>query len=1203
VRSSRSGLAALALAVAATMAPVAGRHALAGEAPGLALAYLRGSADGAAAVELPDVPESFYGSYLRDPAGGLVVSLMAERCPRFGLVRCEARLKQIAGRKDVHPLVRQAATFELARLRRIAGDLEGASGMAAGLGFLTRWTAVGTPGGDIVVEADPVSGEVSGADSFDAPPGFAQVYVTQLSSARGETVVLRLMAPDLEQVCVNGQCREVPRLSRPLFDGLVVPVALAAGDSELKLIFSGEKSAVRFACRVMPQKAAGVPPARPGTEGAAGDGGDLPVLSASAALLESKRLDAAGALLACHAQRIAGETGDVDWEERLSALALADPVALIEAYRCMRGHKGALSVLREARRQHPGDPRVALAMAEYRLDVDQPFPAMLELAAADRASAPGLVPGDLRAAGDRSAAAKLGPYDQWTAAVLRSEVLRRLTLSRAQEAFLRQLPDPCGGQVPEVARLLAESYLERERYGDATACLAVQVAARPGQKDLASTLAYAYEKSGRLAEALAVSAATARLYPTEAYLEQNVADLAERSGDAELAAAAVERMLSRWPHNPYLLSEAGDYRYRNGDAEGALDLWRQALRLRPQDGTLRALVAKLGRKDTAFAHAIPGDDVLRSLASGVQAKGISGVPFVTVRDITLVRLEDGGNSVKRRLQAILAVAPDASRPYEVRFSYDSAVDDATVLRSEVLRADGRISPAADQSDEGLSEEEFNLYYDQRRVTLRFERLAPGDLILVDWEMHSTGSALKEPFAGVLWVQDDQPRYNVSVEVSVPGGTALHHRLAFGQKPFPAEESYLAQGGEHEGFRIDFAEVPAAREEVYPAGLFEMLASVHYSTMESWEEFGRWYAELAYAQEAMDGPMQDLVDRALSESASREETIAAIARHVADEVRYVGLELGVHGLKPYAPGDVFRRGFGDCKDKSLLMVTLLTAAGIEARMVALSTFPRGRPELSPASQALFDHAIVYLPEEDLFFDPTARFVGVGPVPWQDQGARAIIIDREHPREVTLPVSRPEENRVVTELSVGLTDQGGLRVEGSIRFTGQFAWASLRALENRGSWKDTVEGYVASVLAQVQVEETSESMEPGRIPNLTVQFVGSIGAARGTRLQLLESASDSSRAVQAAKRVGDLVYAFPFRQEFRVKLDPAALKLVTSVEERGSDGSVAWEVKAGEGVEVVYEQTTRTVSPDDYTSFRNLAQGFAQAVRPLEVEVVR
>src|SRR5208282_5268181 len=68
---------------------------------------------------------------------------------------------------------------------------------------------------------------------------------------------------------------------------------------------------------------------------------------------------------------------------------------------------------------------------------------------------------------------------------------------------------------------------------------------------------------------------------------------------------------------------------------------------------------------------------------------------------------------------------------------------------------------------------------------------------------------------------------------------------------------------------------------------------------------------------------------------REQQILTVLQFVQDEVRYFAIEIGASSEKPADPSAVFSRRFGDCKDKSLLFVTILRALGIEAYPVLVN----------------------------------------------------------------------------------------------------------------------------------------------------------------------------------------------------------------------------------------------------------------------------
>ncbi|HXB09334.1 MAG TPA: DUF3857 domain-containing protein [Puia sp.] len=96
------------------------------------------------------------------------------------------------------------------------------------------------------------------------------------------------------------------------------------------------------------------------------------------------------------------------------------------------------------------------------------------------------------------------------------------------------------------------------------------------------------------------------------------------------------------------------------------------------------------------------------------------------------------------------------------------------------------------------------------------------------------------------------------------------------------------------------------------------------------------------------------------------------RFVQNEIRYLGLEIGVNTHQPQAPADVFDQRFGDCKDKSLLLAAILQTQGIPAFVALVSTDTRGQlPNIAPSPRD-FDHAIVAIRRPKgayLYIDPT------------------------------------------------------------------------------------------------------------------------------------------------------------------------------------------------------------------------------------------
>lgn len=170
------------------------------------------------------------------------------------------------------------------------------------------------------------------------------------------------------------------------------------------------------------------------------------------------------------------------------------------------------------------------------------------------------------------------------------------------------------------------------------------------------------------------------------------------------------------------------------------------------------------------------------------------------------------------------------------------------------------------------------------------------------------------------------------------------------------------------WRWDLTKVAARRFEAQTPADVEPGAWVEFSDWEDWAEVSRWATAL-FDQPAGGARFDEELAR--FKALPPAERAKAIVRFVQDDVRYVGVELGAHSHQPHTPAWVLERGFGDCKDKALLLTAFLRAAGLEAWPALVhATAGLEVPSRLPSPGA-FDHAIVQLalPTGPRFIDGT------------------------------------------------------------------------------------------------------------------------------------------------------------------------------------------------------------------------------------------
>jgi len=257
----------------------------------------------------------------------------------------------------------------------------------------------------------------------------------------------------------------------------------------------------------------------------------------------------------------------------------------------------------------------------------------------------------------------------------------------------------------------------------------------------------------------------------------------------------------------------------------------------------------------------------------------------------------------------------------------------------------------------------------------------------------------------------------------------------------------------------------------------------------WHEMGIWYTALAQGRRDTTPEMKQKVASLTATAATPIEKMAALAKFVQQDIRYVAIELGIGGIQPHAAGEVFQHHYGDCKDKATLMGAMLKEIGVDSYYVIINSERGSVDATTPAQISAFDHAItaVKLPEgvnesgleaavrhpklgRILFFDPTDELTPFGQLSGVLQGNYGLLVGPEGGELYQLPVLPSNLNGVMRTASAKLDAQGNLTSNFNERRLGDMAAEERARMKAVAADKDrvkTIEGILAQSLANFAV----------------------------------------------------------------------------------------------------------------------------------------
>jgi len=139
--------------------------------------------------------------------------------------------------------------------------------------------------------------------------------------------------------------------------------------------------------------------------------------------------------------------------------------------------------------------------------------------------------------------------------------------------------------------------------------------------------------------------------------------------------------------------------------------------------------------------------------------------------------------------------------------------------------------------------------------------------------------------------------------------------------------------------------------------YDPYPAVQWSEYAQWGEVVQWALPLYQTPANLPSKLRAEVERIAARHAGPRERTAEALRLVQREIRYLGVEVGANSHAPNAPALVYARRFGDCKDKTLLLLTLLRALDVQADAALVNTQLRQGIAAGLPRPSAFNHVLV------------------------------------------------------------------------------------------------------------------------------------------------------------------------------------------------------------------------------------------------------
>jgi hypothetical protein len=499
----------------------------------------------------------------------------------------------------------------------------------------------------------------------------------------------------------------------------------------------------------------------------------------------------------------------------------------------------------------------------------------------------------------------------------------------------------------------------------------------------------------------------------------------------------------------------------------------------------------MGRLFTIFLLVTGGLMAPLQIAQAQTEKNSAALDSTTPSDFELLntryRFENDGTGQKEVTARIRVFTWAGVMQWpELSFDYKPSHERVQILYVRILKKDGRVvnvntdkilAPRGIFREGGIAGFDFN----DKRVAM--PSFAPGDSIEYDVEtvVHTplTPGQFSEVYSFTpCRIVDEQ------LEINIPADREVKLKTKPGIGMSIANESgrrIYRWAATHEGSKCD-----GVRNKAMVQDLLEQTPDVQISTFASWEDVGRWYAEMERGRRVPSPAVRSKADELTQGMKTDLEKVAALYAFTATKIKYFSMvSFGIGGYEPHTADEVLRSGYGDCKDKDTLLSALLEAEGFHSSSVLINPFRSLDPDVP--SPWPFTHVITMLPlgREEIWMDSSSGVLPLRMLPYTLRQKKALVIPPTGvPHFEETPAEAPIESSVLEMIDGKVDAEGSLDASVSITACGDSA-ALLRQsfLAAAGSeLPATVRAVIKGVsegVSDVKVSGTADFAEPFQV----------------------------------------------------------------------------------------------------------------------------
>lgn len=222
-------------------------------------------------------------------------------------------------------------------------------------------------------------------------------------------------------------------------------------------------------------------------------------------------------------------------------------------------------------------------------------------------------------------------------------------------------------------------------------------------------------------------------------------------------------------------------------------------------------------------------------------------------------------------------------------------------------------------------------------------------------------------------------------------------------------------------------------------------------MTTWKNFGQFFYTLIGKDNTLSEKGQLLIRDMVKNAADDNEKARIVYSYLQHNMRYVSVQLGIGGWKPFQADFVQEKKYGDCKALSNYMQAALSAAGIKSYYAIVNAHGNAVPAWDDFATNIFNHVILCIPhqKDSTWLECTSATADFGVLGDFTENRKALLVTENGGVLVSTPRSRASENKFTCNSVIKLEEDGSGKVSSVMNSSGEFRQEQLYFLAQHSS----------------------------------------------------------------------------------------------------------------------------------------------------------